>query len=76
MRKNTLNKLKSRLAMAAFVVVAFAATGLTAAGTANYVAFNLGWSIQPNQLTLSSASAGAASLLARLAPAQTLQGEN
>lgn len=76
MRKNTLNKLKARLAMVAFVVVAFAATGLTAAGTANYVALNLGLGAQLNQATLQSASSGMASLIASLGPQTTTRGEN
>ncbi len=76
MRKNTLNKLKARLAMVAFVVVAFAATGLTAAGTANYVALNLGVGTQLNQATLQSASSRMASLIASLAPQTTTRGEN
>jgi hypothetical protein len=75
-RKNTLNKLKARLAMMAFVVVAFAATGLTAAGTANYVALHLGFGTQLNQATLQSASSGMASLIASLAPQTTTRGEN
>jgi hypothetical protein len=76
MRKNTLNKLKARLAMAAFVIVAFAAAGLTAAGTANYVALNLGLGTQLNQMTLQSASSGMASLIASMAPQATTRGEN
>ncbi len=59
-----LNKRKARLEMVAFVVVAFAATGLTAAGTANYVALNLGLGTQLNLATLQSASSGMASLSA------------
>lgn len=76
MRKNTLNKLKARLAMVAFVIVAFAATGLTAAGTANYVALNLGLGIQLNQMTLQSASSGMASLIASMPPQAATHGEN
>lgn len=76
MRKNTLNKLKARMAMMAFVIVAFAAAGLTAAGTANYVALNLGLGTQLNQMTLQSASSGMASLIASMAPQSANRGEN
>lgn len=76
MHKTTLNKLRARLAMVAFVFVAFAATALTASGAANYLAPNLSSGTQLSQLALQSASSGMAAVLASLGPEQTSRGEN
>ena len=67
MHKMTMNKLKAQLAMAAFVVVALAATGLTAAGAFEYLALNLGLPAQISHVAAQSAPIGVVSLASNLA---------
>ena len=67
MHKITINKLKAHLAMAAFVVVALAATGLTAVGAFEYLALNPGLPAQISHVAAQTAPFGAVSLASNLA---------
>jgi hypothetical protein len=68
MRKMSINKLKAHLAMAAFIVVALAATGLTVVGTFHYLALNLDLRAQISHVAAQSAPFETVSLASKLAP--------